>query len=284
MSQLSASVVVVTYNSSNTVLETLDSIYDQTYSDIELIVSDDCSRDDTAIIVSQWLTDHSSRFTSTCFTHTDNNSGVTKNCNHGISMAKGKYVQLIAGDDIMLPTLLEDKIKFAEEHSLNYVVSMTEPFGDDPDMVKKMEQFCNNGYDIIRQGYKKQLDSILFSNYIAGPSGSFYLREFFNDFGGYDERYPMLEDHPFIYHYLMAGYEITLLEKTLTRYRINGASLCTSSASPMWKSQSDFFFKERFWQLIKRGKIGKALYKTTTLSIRRTVKFFIDLKRALIKN
>ena len=269
MDSLLATVVVVTYNSSKTILETLDSILNQTYSDIELIVSDDCSGDDTSILVSNWLDSHSSRFIHSCLTHTEKNSGVTKNCNHGISLATGKYVQLIAGDDIMMPSLLEDKIKFAEDNNLNYVVSLTEPFGDNPDLVDKMKRYCEKGYAIIRKGYKAQLDSIIYSNFIVGPSGSFYLREFFNSFGGYDENYPMMEDYPFIYHYLMAGYHIKLLEKTLTKYRITGSSLCASPKSAMWKSQSDFFFKERLWQLIKRGKWGKALYKTCTITIRR---------------
>lgn len=279
MNSILATVVVVTYNSSKTILETLNSILNQTYPDIELIISDDCSIDNTESVVIGWLNNHKTRFRNTCYTKTDNNSGVTKNCNHGISLARGKYVQLIAGDDIMLSSLLADKIQFAEDNNLCYVVSMTEPFGDDPALVKKMEEFCNNGYNIIRQGYKKQLESILFNNYIAGPSGGFYLRDFFNNFGGYDERYPMLEDHPFIYHYLMAGYHITLLEKTLTKYRINGSSLCISPASPMWQSQSDFFFKERFWQLIKRGKWGKALYKTGTLTIRRIMRFCMTINK-----
>ena len=43
-------VVVVTYNSGNFVLETLESIYYQTYSDLALIISDDCSNDGTKLI------------------------------------------------------------------------------------------------------------------------------------------------------------------------------------------------------------------------------------------
>lgn len=41
------SVIVITYNSAQYVVETLDSVYSQTYENIELIVTDDCSQDNT---------------------------------------------------------------------------------------------------------------------------------------------------------------------------------------------------------------------------------------------
>lgn len=59
------SVAVVTYNSSKTVLETLDSIYNQTYPNLELIVSDDCSPDNTVEICREWIAGHSRRFIRT---------------------------------------------------------------------------------------------------------------------------------------------------------------------------------------------------------------------------
>ena len=56
------SVVVVVYNSSETVVETLDTILKQTYRNIELIVTDDCSTDDTVKIVKSWMIENHKRF------------------------------------------------------------------------------------------------------------------------------------------------------------------------------------------------------------------------------
>lgn len=49
------SVVVITYNSSNTIIETLESISRQSYPNIELIISDDCSKDDTVNKAQNWI-------------------------------------------------------------------------------------------------------------------------------------------------------------------------------------------------------------------------------------
>ena len=54
--------VVVTYNSSATVLETLDSIKNQTYKNIELIITDDFSKDDTVALCQSWVDTNKERF------------------------------------------------------------------------------------------------------------------------------------------------------------------------------------------------------------------------------
>jgi glycosyltransferase involved in cell wall biosynthesis len=49
------SIVVITYNSSKYILETLESIKQQTYKNLELIITDDCSKDNTVVLCQDWL-------------------------------------------------------------------------------------------------------------------------------------------------------------------------------------------------------------------------------------
>ena len=62
---LLVSIVVITYNSSHYVLETLESIKSQTYKNIELIVTDDCSSDDTIFLCQNWIEKNKSNFVRT---------------------------------------------------------------------------------------------------------------------------------------------------------------------------------------------------------------------------
>ncbi len=261
------SVVVITYNSGKTLNETLDSIYEQTYKDIELIISDDGSKDDTVAISKKWISSHSARFSKVKLLESEN-SGVTTNCNRGILSASGDYVQIIAGDDILLPDALTTKLKYAKEHNSKVVFCKTEPFGKNPEKVKRMKKFCERGYTIISLGYENQKKAILEDNYIAGPSGGFYNADFIKKIG-FDERYPMLEDYPFIYHYIYMGYEICMIDCVLTRYRISDNSLCMKKGTPMNLSHAKFFFNERLVEMIKE--------KRFNLAVRQTIKFIRKL-------
>ena len=85
------SVVVITYNSSATVVETLESIKNQTYQNIELIVSDDYSNDNTIEITSEWLKKNSSRFEKSLLLRADHNAGTSANCNRGVRATSGLW-------------------------------------------------------------------------------------------------------------------------------------------------------------------------------------------------
>lgn len=95
------SIVVITYNSAEYVLETLESAKAQTYQNIELIVSDDCSADNTVETCSRWIEHNKARFVRTKLITIEKNSGIPANCNRGVKAARGEWVKGIAGDDLI---------------------------------------------------------------------------------------------------------------------------------------------------------------------------------------
>ena len=111
------SIIVITYNSAKYVVETLESAKAQTYRDIELIISDDCSSDDTVEICKNWMTDNLERFVRTELITFDHNTGISSNCNRGLTAAKGEWVKFIAGDDVLLDKCIGLNINYVKKHS-----------------------------------------------------------------------------------------------------------------------------------------------------------------------
>ena len=96
------SIIVITYNSAKYLVDTLESIKDQTYKRIELIISDDFSSDDTISICQNWVAQNAERFVNTNIILAERNTGIPANCNRGGIKAKGEWLKFIAGDDFGL--------------------------------------------------------------------------------------------------------------------------------------------------------------------------------------
>lgn len=104
------SIVVATYNQEKNVVKTIESILAQTYLNIEVIVSDDCSSDQTPKIL-QGLSNKDRRIR--LFLQ-DENLGITKNYNFLAEKIKGKYVAWFSGDDIMFEEKIERQVDLLE--------------------------------------------------------------------------------------------------------------------------------------------------------------------------
>ena len=106
------SIAVVTYNSSKTVIETLDSIRDQTYLNIELIISDDCSKDDTVEVCRKWVEQNKDRFVRADVFNVEKNTGVSANFNRADAASRGEWGKPIAGDDLLLPNAIQEYVNY----------------------------------------------------------------------------------------------------------------------------------------------------------------------------
>jgi glycosyltransferase involved in cell wall biosynthesis len=106
-------VIVAVYNQAKFIEHTIKSIINQTYINIEILISDDCSTDDSGKIL-KLLSDEDSRIR--LFLQSEN-LGITKNFNFLTAKATGKYVATFAGDDVMLPNKIAQQVKILEENS-----------------------------------------------------------------------------------------------------------------------------------------------------------------------
>ncbi len=223
-------VSIITYNSAGTVIETLDSIYAQTYPNIELIISDDCSQDNTLDVCRAWLYTHKLRFENCRLLESDNNTGITANCNRAIADIKGEYLKLLAGDDLLEPNAISEYVSYMlNTPEAIYVFCRIMAFGDNQ---KKIDLFTDSVIDysffsLTREEQYKRLighwcstipaPSAFVNVKAARESGVFY----------YDERIPLLEDWPKWIELSNKSITFHFIDKQLVRYRINDNSVST---------------------------------------------------------
>lgn len=211
------SVAVITYNSSFTVIETLNSILDQTYENIELIISDDCSTDNTVTVCREWLSKHGSRFIRSELITTDTNTGISRNLNRAAAACKGEWIKDIAGDDILLPDCIECYMRYVSEHpDTKLLFSKIKCFGASELECRQRESIVD--YSFFNMTSEEQMHRLIFEgNGLPAPT-VFYKSDIAIKF---DERIPLLEDWPRWINLLKANIKFELIDKQLVCYRVN---------------------------------------------------------------
>lgn len=126
-------VVVPSYNHEKYVLETLNSIKNQTFTDFNVIIIDDASKDKTAEIIESFLKENELNWT---FIKRENNKGLVYNVNEAFNLSQSEYISLIASDDFWAPTKLEKQVKVLEEDD-----SIAMVFNDYYDMDENSQVF-----------------------------------------------------------------------------------------------------------------------------------------------
>lgn len=253
------SVVVVTYNSSSTILDTLDSIASQHYNNVELIISDDCSKDETVKTVNLWLEKHKDLFVNSKIITTRKNSGTVKNLNRGIKASKGEWIKILAGDDCLNKNAIESYVQYVNNHQdCKMCISHVELFSNDGVVDQKSLDEYDLLFDSSNVPHSKQLRRIKYSLTFVGPT-YFFSRELYNEVSGFDEKYVLLEEWPFCYNVLKRGYHIHAINEKLVRYRIANNSVSHKRNNGLrgyqiYKDTFNFFFKVRLLELLKDGR------------------------------
>lgn len=152
------SVIVGTYNGEKYLAEQLNSIASQTYNDIEIIICDDCSADNTHSIVKKFAEQHS----NVSYHFNDRNLGVNKNFEQGFLLAKGDYIAISDQDDIWKPEKIEEQMLLFSKEDVLVVHSASALFKDDNLPVHKT--IAKGSKQMIGNDSKK----LLLRNTIAG--------------------------------------------------------------------------------------------------------------------
>jgi len=267
-------IIVITYNSSKYVLETLESAKAQTYQNIELIISDDCSSDSTIEICKKWTEDNKSRFVRVDLLTSNKNTGIAANCNRGVRYANGKYIKLIAGDDLIEKNTVEIIINyFNKNENALFVcgnVTLINSSGQTISMLQKPNNFIVT--------FEKQFQS----NQIYTPSIAFKKEVFYN-VNGFSEEYK-IEDIDFFLKVLYANIKIHYIPENLACYRIHSSNISSDNMLMLKEHKKILMRYKNCWKYYKYNYL--IFSKNILFSTRKSVisYSFLDAFKVLKEN
>lgn len=121
------SIIMPSYNAEKYITESIESVLHQTYGNWELLVTDDCSSDQTPAIVRLYA-EKESRID---FVIAPQHSGIAETRNQSIARAKGRFVAFLDNDDLWVPEKLEKQVRFLLENDYAFVYSAYELMNED---------------------------------------------------------------------------------------------------------------------------------------------------------
>jgi len=174
---------LICYNHARFVVEALDSIRAQAYPSLHLVVVDDCSSDDSAKVIREWLNMH---WPTAVFVAHEINTGVCRSVNDVLANAKGKYIRCLAADDRWAPDTLPRQIEVMEQASEDVGVLYGDAFQMDERGELLPKKFIETHRSFAKMPEGQIFNTLAQGNFIPAMSAVIRLR-CFEAVGGYDE-------------------------------------------------------------------------------------------------
>ncbi|QWI52123.1 glycosyltransferase family 2 protein [Bacillus mycoides] len=200
------------------------SITKQTYKNIELILINDNSTDNSHRVILEWMNELENRFSRVTYINRTVNKGLIYNCNQAIELSMGEYIYIFASDDMMHETNIEFKVSELERDSEIGLV-----YSDGFIIKEKASIFDVNNNIISRFSEEQNLykgnvfqELIDFGSFIPAPS-VLLRKSILEELGGYSSDY-VFEDYQ-MWLKIAFKYKIALIEQPLIYYRLCSGSL-----------------------------------------------------------
>lgn len=239
--------IIPTYQKFDYLWETIDSVLEQDYPSIELIIADDASDNINEQLISQYI-EHNKKenLTSYKIVRHESNVGTVKNLNSAISISNGCIIFPLSSDDkLAAKNVISLVVKKFKESKCNVLVCSRQKCSKDAR--EKIRLMPHPGYiRYINSHMSTAEDQFMHmalgsSMEFASGSSMYYTKDFFESIGGYDERYILWEDGPFIAKVTRLGYKIeTAYDIVAIFYRDGGISSKAKKNTAQSRIEKDY--------------------------------------------
>jgi len=224
------SILVPCYNHERFLDDCLQSLMDQTYDEIELLINDDGSTDQSWNLIEAKKEQLEHRFRRVYLHRNTKNQGVTKSLNTLLKQATGDYIKIIASDDMLRRDYIKTCAAYMEQHSEcsavvtnAFVVTESTRYTCD---LKSKEFFYKEPPNFDKE---EMLTRVYLEDIIAAPS-TFVRKEVYDSIGNYDENLGA-EDWDYWLRMLENGLEFDYLDEPLVYYRKNANSASSTTVN-----------------------------------------------------
>ena len=213
-----ASVGVISYNNENFIVECLNSIIAQQWDNLQIIISDDCSSDNSQKNIKNWMayTNHKDIY----FKQNSINLGITENLNSLLPLMSGDYFCFLGGDDIMLAGRIASQVEAMQaDNSVSMCYS---------NMYWRWEKFKYLKFTHFNSFIKppNSYEELVRENTLPSPTFMF-KREVFNQLK-FEKKYPHISDYVIALR-LMKDTRIIYLKKNLILYRRHSTNITSKN-------------------------------------------------------
>ena len=213
------SICIPVYNAENTIVDTLYSAINQTYKNIEILIIDNCSEDNTVSIIKNIEDDR------IVFFQNDTNIGMTANWNECIKKSTGEYIHFLCADDYIDPECIEKKIAAFNRDEEIVLVTSARDVVDDNNVVIHKRQFYNK--NVIVEGKKFAKKSLFIGNIFGEPSCVMFKKRVLKKTGNFSDNLCYTTDWELWIRIASTG-KIAYLSRSLTKFRISVSSITSS--------------------------------------------------------
>ncbi len=229
MERALVSIIVPVYNVEKYICETVECVRNQTYENWELLLVEDCSKDNTVAVLQEYL--EQVQDTRVRLIRQEKNNGAARSRNRGLKEARGRYIAYLDADDLWVPEKLEKELAF---------------------MTQKQAAFAFTGYEFADENGKglgkvvRVPETLTYKE--ALKNTTIFTTTVMFDTEKIDKNYlemPIIksEDTALWWKVLRSGYVAYGLDENLVRYRRAGKSLSSNKLEAL----------RRIWNLYRKA-------------------------------
>jgi len=255
------SICIPTYNGAKFLEEALESVFEQTYKNIEIVVSDDASSDDTLKIVNSFKEGSNIPF----YIYNHKADGIGSNWNNCVKKSNGEYIKFLFQDDVLFPTCVERMVAIAiTNKEVGLVYCLREIIFDtnknDYSEWLNLYEYLHTGWDSLNlfegidSGKSYLKDKNLLdkpNNKIGEPPAVLLNKKCFEKVGYFNTQLSQTLDFEYWYR-LMPHYYVGFVNEKLIKFRLhkNQASITNKRKKTKDKKlMPKMMIKNIFWYL-----------------------------------